>query len=191
MGSGAGKPRRRMSIFKYGKERESQGISAQTDVFALLGYPQTPRGRKQSFHIFRKELHMSFFRKKNTPQETPVNIPPKPNRKRSERLSLGLTLEEKNMISDGAKEAGMSRTDFVIASVKGTKVVVITALPEVLLELSRQGNNLNQIARCLNQRGYVNYETIEKTCQSCRDAYEQLTSLVDRYDVKLKRMEDK
>lgn len=153
--------------------------------------PQTPGVDGSVASITKKGLHMSFFRKKNTPQESPVSKPPKPNRKRSERLSLGLTPEEKKLISDGAKEVGMSRTDFVIASVKDKRVVVITALPEVLLELSRQGNNLNQIARCLNQKGYVNNEMIAKTCQSCRDAYEQLTSLVDRYDVKLKRMEDK
>lgn len=133
---------------------------------------------------------MPLFRKKNTPQEPPVSKPPKPNRKRSERLSLGLTREEKNMISDGAKEAGMSRTDFVISSVKGTKVVVITALPEMLLELSRQGNNLNQIARRLNQKSYVNYSEIEKTCRACRNAYEAVTFFIDQWDVKLKRMEE-
>ena len=132
---------------------------------------------------------MSFFRKKNTPQETPVSKR-KPNRERSERLSLGLTPEEKNMISDGAKAAGMSRTDFVIAAVKGTKVVVISALPELLLELSRQGNNLNQLTRHINQRGYVSRETIERTCQSCRSAYTELVQFVDRWDIKLKQLEE-
>ena len=80
---------------------------------------------------------------------------PKPNRKRSERLCLGLTPAEKNMISTAAKEAGMSQTDFLVASVKGTRIVVITALPELLLELSRQGNNLNQVTRCLNGKHSV------------------------------------
>ena len=133
---------------------------------------------------------MSFFRKKNVSHEPPESKPQKPNRKRSERLSLGLTPEEKNMITDGAREAGLSRTDYVVASVKGTRIIVITGLAEQIQELSRQGNNLNQIARCLNQRGYVNHVMIEKTCQSCRNAYQQLVNFVDRYDVKLKRMEE-
>ena len=120
----------------------------------------------------------------------PVNKPPKPNRKRSERLSLGLTPEEKALINNGAKEAGMSRTDFVVASVKGTKVVIITTLPEVLLELSRESNNLNQIARRLNQKSYVNYTEIEKACRVCRNAYKTLVEFIDRWDVKLKKIEE-
>lgn len=99
---------------------------------------------------------MVFFRRKNKPQDMPVSKP-KPNRRRSERLSLSLTPDEKVMIRSAAEDAGMSQTDFIIASVKRTRIVVITALPEALLELSRQGNNLNQIARCLNGKYYVSY----------------------------------
>lgn len=136
---------------------------------------------------------MSFFKKKNQnieKDEKVVDPPRKANRRRTERLCLGLTPEEKELINNAAKVAGMSRTDYILNSVKGTRVVVITSLQEVLIELSRQGNNLNQIARCLNQRGYVNHVTIEKTCQSCRNTYQQLVNFVDRYDVKLKRMEE-
>lgn len=131
---------------------------------------------------------MPFFRKKSSQQETPVIKPTRPNRKRSERLSLSLTPEEKNLICDGANAAGMCRRDFVIASVKGTRVVVITSLQEVLLELSRQGNSMNQIARRLNQKSCVNYAEIEKTCRACQNAYEAVVRFIDRWDVKLKRM---
>lgn len=133
---------------------------------------------------------MQFFRKKNAVQEVITAKPKKANRRRTERLCLGLTQGEKQLIADGARNAGMSRIDYILNSVKGTKVAVITSLQEVLIELSRQGNNLNQIARCLNQRGYVNHTTIEKTCQSCRNAYQQLVNFVDHHDVKLKRMEE-
>ena len=134
---------------------------------------------------------MSFFRKKNTVQEVNTAKPKKVNRNRTERLCLGLTQDEKQLITDGARNAGMSRTDFILSSVEGNRVVVITDLSLALQELSRQGNNLNQIARCLNQRGYVSRETIEKTSQSCQHAYEQLVWFADQYDVKLKRLEEK
>lgn len=133
---------------------------------------------------------MPFFRKKNAVQEVNTAKPKKINRSRTERLCLGLTQGEKQLITDGARNAGMSRTDYILNAVEGNRIVVLTGLMEVNLELSRQGNNLNQIARRLNQRGYVNYATIEKTCQSCRNAYQQLMNFVDRYDVKLKRMEE-
>lgn len=132
---------------------------------------------------------MPLFTKKYKPQDMPASKP-KPNRKRAERLCLGLTPAEKNMISTAAKEAGMSQTDFLVASVKGTRIVVITALPELLLELSRQGNNLNQVTRCLNGKHYVSHSEIQKTCQSCQKAYENLTRFVDRWDARLKKMEE-
>lgn len=132
---------------------------------------------------------MPLFLKKNKPQDIPAQKP-KPNRKRSERLSLGLTPDEKDMIRKGAKEAGMSQTDFILASVKGTRIVVITSLQEGLLELNRQGCNLNQMARCLNGNYYVSHSEIQKTCRSCQNAYENLTRFVDRWNVQLKRMEE-
>ena len=134
---------------------------------------------------------MSFFRKKNAVQEVNTAKSKKVNRSRTERLCLGLTPEEKMMITDGARNAGMSRTDFVLNAVEGNRVVVLTDLSLALQELSRQGNNINQIARCLNQRGHVSRETIEKTSQSCQHAYEQLVQFVDQWNVKLKKMEEK
>lgn len=134
---------------------------------------------------------MSFFRKRNAVQEVNTAKPKKVNRNRTERLCLGLTQGEKQLITDGARNAGMSRTDFVLNAVEGNRVVVLTGLPEILQELSRQGNNLNQIARCLNQRGFVSKETIEKTSKSCLRAYEQLVQFVDNWNVKLKRLEEK
>ena len=133
---------------------------------------------------------MPFFRNRNAVQEVNTAKPKKAKRRRTERLCLGLTPEEKELINNAAKVAGMSRTDYILNSVKGTRVVVISSLQEVLIELSRQGNNLNQVARCLNQRGHVSRETIERTCQSCRNAYQQLVNFVDHHDVKLKRMEE-
>ena len=130
---------------------------------------------------------MPFFRRKNAVQEVNTAKPKKVNRTRSERLCLGLTPDEKRLISNGARNAGMSRTDYILNAVEGNRVVVLAGLPEVLQALSRHGNNLNQIARCLNQRGHVSRETIEKTCQSCQYAYEQLVQFIDRYDVKLKK----
>ena len=134
---------------------------------------------------------MPFFRKKNTVQEVNTAKPKKANRTRSERLCLGLTPDEKKLINDGARNAGMSRTDFILNAVEGNRVVVITDLPRALYEINRQGTNVNQIARCLNQRGHVSRETIEETSRSCQHAYESLVRFVDYWDVKLKKMEEK
>lgn len=134
---------------------------------------------------------MPFFKKRSKPQAAITAPPRKINRKRTERLSLGLTPEEKDLINTIAKEAGVSRTDLIINSVQGKHIIMISGLPEVLLELSRQGNNLNQIARRLNERSYVNYEHIEEACRACQRAYENLVQFVDNWNIKLKKMEEK
>ena len=156
-----------------------------------VGVSPNPAWTEAMLPCFSKDLYMSFFRKKNTVQEVNTAKPKKVNRNRTERLCLGLTQDEKQLITDGARNAGMSRTDFILNAVEGNRVVVITDLSLALQELSRQGNNLNQIARCLNQRGSVSKETIEKTSKSCLRAYEQLALFADNWNVKLKRLEEK
>lgn len=134
---------------------------------------------------------MPFFKKRSKPQAAVTAPPRKINRKHTERLSLGLTPEEKDLINTIAMEAGISRTDLIVHAVQGKHVIMITGLPEVLLELSRQGNNLNQIARRLNERSYVNQRAVEETCRLCQHAYENLVQFTDYWNIKLKKMEEK
>lgn len=134
---------------------------------------------------------MSFFKKRNKPQATITAPPKKSKRRRTERLCLGLTPEEKELIDTIAMETGVSRTDLIVHAVQRRYVIMITGLPEVLLELIRQGNNLNQIARRLNERSYVNPECIEEACRACQGAYENLVQFVDSWNIKLKKKEEK
>lgn len=77
-------------------------------------------------------------------------------RRRSEQMLLRLTPEEREEIASKAREAGMTQADFVLEAVRGTRVFVqrdeerITLLFGIRYQLSRAGNNLNQIARVLN-----------------------------------------
>ena len=71
------------------------------------------------------------------------------NRKRNQTISIRLTTEEKKEIVAKAKQAQMTLTDYIIECSRDTKITV-TDLSEVLVELKRIGNNLNQIARKIN-----------------------------------------
>lgn len=157
---------------------------------SLFGVSPNPARTEASFHILRKDLHMPFFKKKNAVQEVYKTKPKKINRSRTERLCLALTPEEKKLITDSAESVGMSRTDFLLNAVEGNRIMVMAGLYEVLLELNRQGNNLNQVARKLNQNGLVNGTEVEKTCRLCQDAYEQLVQFVDRWDIVLVKMKE-
>ena len=75
------------------------------------------------------------------------------NRKRNQTISIRLTTEEKKEIVAKAKQAQMTLTDYIIECSRDTKITV-TDLSEVLVELKRIGNNLNQIARKINSKRF-------------------------------------
>lgn len=51
------------------------------------------------------------------------------------------------MIDEKIKASGLTMTAFIIRAVTEKPVVVIPNVGEVLMELKRQGNNLNQLVR--------------------------------------------
>ena len=130
---------------------------------------------------------MQFVKRKKNVQEIVVKRPKAVNRKRCERLSICLTPDEKKLIQSQANTAGMSMTDFVMASVEAKPIIVITGLPELLLEINRHGNNLNQLTRRVHQHGNVSLAEIISTCRACQNAYMELARFVDYWNVRLKK----
>jgi len=55
--------------------------------------------------------------------------------------------EERKIIDEKVKSSKATRTDFIIRAIKKQPVTVIPNAPELLTELKRQGNNLNQAVR--------------------------------------------
>ena len=131
---------------------------------------------------------MGLFKKKNT-EDIVVPAKPKANRQRSQRLSLCLTDGEKQLITNAANEADISRTDLIMKAVREQQPIVITGVGELMLELNRQANNLNQLARKVNSYNRVSNTEIQKTTAACREAYKELIRFINAWDMKLKQME--
>lgn len=55
--------------------------------------------------------------------------------------------QEKNLIDSAIAKSGLTITDFVIRSITDKPITVIENGNEILAELKRQGNNLNQVVR--------------------------------------------
>lgn len=133
---------------------------------------------------------MQFVKRNKNVQEIVVKRPKAVNRKRCERLSICLTPDEKKMIQSQANKAGMTMTDFVIASAEAKRIIVITGLPELLLEINRHGNNLNQLTRRVHQHANISSAEIMSTCRACRNAYMELVRFVDYWNIRLKKEAD-
>lgn len=100
-----------------------------------------------------------------------------PNRTRNKAVTLRMTEEEYAFfreLMEKAKEK--NQTDFFLDVLRKKKIVVIDDLVPILTELKRQGNNLNQISRVLNE-GTPFGEAGAKVMNECYLAYKKLIDL--------------
>ena len=70
--------------------------------------------------------------------------------------------KEKNLIDRAIVASGLTMTEFVIRSITDKPIIVVEHASELLAELKRQGNNLNQAVR----NGYYDIDT-ERELKSC------------------------
>lgn len=72
--------------------------------------------------------------------------------RKTDRIEIRVTPEEKMNITLKSKQANQSISEFLINSSTGKNIVVINELPEMVTELRRIGNNINQLTRLANSR---------------------------------------
>ena len=72
------------------------------------------------------------------------------NRKRPKQVKFWVTEEELIKIKNNAKKSNLTQSEYLIRSAMDKKILVIDGLKEILIELSKEGNNLSQIMRKVN-----------------------------------------
>ena len=97
------------------------------------------------------------------------------NRKRNVTLSIRLTAKEKEAILSKANEAEMSVTDYIVRSTSRKKIRVVN-MKDVVIELKRIGNNINQIARRINS-GELRSYNFDSVVREQRKIYDILLSI--------------
>ena len=70
--------------------------------------------------------------------------------------------QEKNLIDDKLAKSGLTMREFILRSITGKPIIVIESGGEILAELKRQGNNLNQAVR----NNYYGMDT-EREIKNC------------------------
>ena len=80
-----------------------------------------------------------------------------PNRNRNHILYIRLNDKEYASFEAQREKTGLNKTDFLIRLIQSREIKVFNIQPElqeIVHELKKQGVNLNQIARSLNQNPY-------------------------------------
>ena len=72
--------------------------------------------------------------------------------KKTERIEIRVTPEEKMAIVFKSKQANQNISEYLIKSSTKNKIIVIKDLSEMITELRRIGNNINQLTKLANSR---------------------------------------
>jgi len=73
-------------------------------------------------------------------------------------MTIRGTEQEKKKIEQKAEKAGLSRTEYMLRSALEKNIVDLDSVNDLRIELKRIGNNLNQIARKLNENNTLAQE---------------------------------
>lgn len=103
------------------------------------------------------------------------------NKSRPNPILFRLNDPEKEQFRDKVARSGLTQQDYIKKCVLDKPVISLdrAEMHRILVELSRQGNNLNQIARVLNERGdLVNENEISEMKGELEDTWQRLKQLI-------------
>ena len=99
------------------------------------------------------------------------------NLTRHKAITLRMTPDEFAFFTNKMQTAKQkTQTDFFLAVLRKKPIIVIEDLRPVMQELKRHGNNLNQIARQLNESGTFG-EGATKVMNECWKSYRAISQL--------------
>lgn len=96
------------------------------------------------------------------------------NRKRDKQIKFYVTEKEYEEIKKKVEKSKLNQTDYLIKSALNKKIIVVDGLKEILLELSREGNNLNQIAKKINEGEQTDIKEMKKNLMELWDLIEKI-----------------
>ena len=104
-------------------------------------------------------------------------------RTRSHQVSFRLNDKEYALLQRKLAASGLSLTEFFIETISKGKVIVISDFVPLLPELKRQGVNLNQLTRRINQFSPTTERAIITALQECQNTYRKLYALAEQLGV--------
>ena len=98
------------------------------------------------------------------------------SRSRPKQVKFWASEKELEQTKKKVKKSKLTQSEYLLRSALDKNILVVDGLKEILIELSREGNNLNQIARALNQKEEFNAEQLFET----KEKLMELWSLIEK-----------
>ena len=102
-------------------------------------------------------------------------------RTRNKSIPIRVTEKELEAIDEAAKKAKKNRTEYLINCALGKEITVISDLREMIVQLKKIGNNLNQLTRKANAHE-VEVVDLTETNNAMGDIYQALFLLARKAD---------
>lgn len=102
------------------------------------------------------------------------------NRSRPHQIVIRVNEKELAQIKDKVKKSGKSQQEYLIQALTKKKIINNDPIKELMPELKRMGNNLNQIAKALNSSGYYQYNLITQNQKELNEIWQLLRRYLQR-----------
>ena len=97
------------------------------------------------------------------------------NKKRPHQVTFRLSDEELEQLKSNIVKSGLRQQEYLRRAALSVQIMNTDELKEVWPELKRQGNNLNQIAKQLNSRQYVDFKnSLEPALKEWKEVWQLL-----------------
>lgn len=97
----------------------------------------------------------------------------------TKRLNFRISDEADAAIREKASDANMSITDYVISAASGKEIINFDGLYDVITQIKRLGNNVNQLL-ILSRQGRISTVNLTETQAELRRIYTLLSSALRR-----------
>lgn len=94
------------------------------------------------------------------------------NRITPKQVKFWASEKELEQIKKKVNKSKLTQSEYLLRCALDKNILVVEGLKEILIELSREGNNLNQIAKVLNQGEKVNPREFLETKEKLMDLWE-------------------
>ena len=100
---------------------------------------------------------------------------------KNKNYAFRISEKDLDTIKNKAKKAKMTVTDYITQSALGKEIIIIDVLPEIVSQLKKIGNNLNQLTM-LSHQGVINTVKLDETEESLTAIYWKINELTKAVD---------
>lgn len=102
------------------------------------------------------------------------------NRTRPKQIVIRLTEEEFAKVKAQVEKSGLKQQDYLIRAITNKPITNTDGLKELVPEIKRVGNNLNQLSRKANEGYVIGVEQLEQAKKELSEVWQSLKQFIQK-----------